>query len=48
MICTHDLIVLSKTKETICYCELFGHGGKTLSIDVTNDLTQVNIPTEDR
>jgi hypothetical protein len=42
-----DLIVLTKIKETIRYCELFGHGGKTLSTHVTNDLTQVSIPEED-
>jgi hypothetical protein len=27
---------------------LFGHSGKTLSTHVTNDLTQVSVPTEDR
>jgi hypothetical protein len=26
-----DLIILTKIKETIRYCEPFGHGGKTLS-----------------
>jgi hypothetical protein len=29
MICTHDLIILTKIKETIRYCESFGYGGKT-------------------
>jgi hypothetical protein len=47
MICTHNLIILIKTKETICYYELFSHGGKTLSTYVTIDITQVSVPTED-
>jgi hypothetical protein len=46
MICTPNLIILTKTKET-SYCELFEHGGKTLSTDVTNNLTHVSVPTED-
>jgi hypothetical protein len=29
MICTHDLIVLIKTKETTRYCESFEFNGKT-------------------
>jgi hypothetical protein len=42
-----DLIILTKIKETIRYCELFGHGGKTLSTHVPNDLTCVSVPVED-
>jgi hypothetical protein len=42
-----SLVVLTKTKTTIRYCELFGHSGKTLSIRVTNDLMQVSVPAED-
>jgi hypothetical protein len=31
MLCKLDLVVLTKAKEMICYCELFRHSGKTLS-----------------
>jgi hypothetical protein len=31
MICTHNLTVLTLTKEMTCYCESFGYGGATLS-----------------
>jgi hypothetical protein len=47
MQCKLSLIILTKTKTTIRYCELFGHGGKMLSTHVTNDLTQVSAPAED-
>jgi hypothetical protein len=47
MICTPNLIILIKTKETIRYYELLGHGDKTLSIDVTNNLTHVSVPVKD-
>jgi hypothetical protein len=40
------LIVLTKRKETICYCELFRYGGTTLSNIVANDLTHVSVPAE--
>jgi hypothetical protein len=40
------LIILTKRKEMICYCESFGYGGTTLSNIVTNDLTHVGVPTE--
>jgi hypothetical protein len=43
MICTHDLIILIKTKEAIRYCELFGYGGKTLATHVSIILTRVNV-----
>jgi hypothetical protein len=42
-----DLIVLTKIKEMIRYYELFGHGGKTFSTHVTNDLARVSVPVED-
>jgi hypothetical protein len=41
IICTHDLTVLTKTKETIHYCESFGYGGSTLSTNVSNVLTEI-------
>jgi hypothetical protein len=41
------LIVLTKTKETIHYCETFGYGGTTLSNIIANDLTHVSVPAED-
>jgi hypothetical protein len=47
MICTHDLIILIKTKEAIRYCELFGYGGKMLSTHVSIILMRVSVPTED-
>jgi hypothetical protein len=47
MPCNLRLIVLTKTKTTIRYCELFRHGGKTLSTHVSNDLTQVSVSVED-
>jgi hypothetical protein len=31
MICTHDLTILTKTKEMIRYCGSYVFGGKTLS-----------------
>jgi hypothetical protein len=31
MICTHELTVLTKTKETTHYCESFGYSAATLS-----------------
>jgi hypothetical protein len=47
MICTHDLIVLTKTNERTSYCESFRYGGKMLSIIVSIISTQVNVPAED-
>jgi hypothetical protein len=47
MQCKLSLIFLTKQKTTICYCELFGYGGKTLSTHNTNDLIQVSVPAED-
>jgi hypothetical protein len=41
------LIVLTKRKEMIRCCELFGYDGPTLSNIVANDLTHVNVPVEE-
>jgi hypothetical protein len=41
------LIVLTKRKEMVRYCETFGYGGTTLSNIVANDLTHVSVPVED-
>jgi hypothetical protein len=46
MICTHYLIILTKTKEAILYCESFRYGGKTLSTHISIILAQVSIPTK--
>jgi hypothetical protein len=46
MICTHYLIILTKTKEAILYCESFRYGGKTLSTHISIILVQVSIPTK--
>jgi hypothetical protein len=40
------LIVLTKTKEMIHYCESFGYGGTMLSNIIANDLTHVSVPVE--
>jgi hypothetical protein len=40
------LIVLTKRKEMIRYCESFGYGGTTLNI-VGNELTYVSVLVED-
>jgi hypothetical protein len=42
-----DLIIITKTKKTIRYCESFGYGGKTLSIHISIVLMQVSVPKED-
>jgi hypothetical protein len=47
MICTHDLIILTKTKETTRYCESFGYSGKTLSTHISIILTQVSVRAKD-
>jgi hypothetical protein len=47
MTCTHDLTILSKTKEIIRYCESFGYGGKNALTNVSNDLTYVSVPAEE-
>jgi hypothetical protein len=47
MQCKLDLIVLTKTKETICYCESHTYGGKVALNTASNDLMQVSVPAED-
>jgi hypothetical protein len=46
MICTHNLIILTKTKETSIYCKTFGYGGKMLSTIVSIVLTEVSVSLE--
>jgi hypothetical protein len=41
------LIVLTKRKEMIRYCEMFRYGGTTLSNIMANDLTHVSVLAED-
>jgi hypothetical protein len=41
------LIILTKIKEMIRYCETFGYGCKSALNTVTNDLTHVSVSTED-
>jgi hypothetical protein len=41
MICTHNLTVLTKLKETTRYCESFGYCGKTLSTHISINLTEL-------
>jgi hypothetical protein len=43
----HDLTILTKRKETIRYCELFGYSGTTLSNIIANGLTHVSVPAEE-
>jgi hypothetical protein len=43
LICTHDLIILTKTKEMIRYCVSHIFSGKTLSTIVSIVLTQVSV-----
>jgi hypothetical protein len=40
------LIILTKRKEMICYCEMFRHGGTTLSNIIANNLMHVSVPVE--
>jgi hypothetical protein len=42
-----DLIILTKTKEIIRYCESHAYSGKVALNNVTNNLTYVSVPTED-
>jgi hypothetical protein len=41
------VIILTKRKETICYCESLGYGGTMLSNIITNALTHVSVPVEE-
>jgi hypothetical protein len=47
MIYTHDITILTKTKEMIRYCESFGYGGKMISTHVSIILMKVSVPAED-
>jgi hypothetical protein len=47
MICTHDLTVLTKIKETTRYCESFEYGGRNALINISNDLMHISVPTEE-
>jgi hypothetical protein len=40
------LIIHTKRKDTIRYCESFGYGGTTLSNIMANDLTHVGVSVE--
>jgi hypothetical protein len=42
------LIVLTKRKEMIRYCESFGYSGTPLSNIVAKNLMHVSVPTENR
>jgi hypothetical protein len=42
------LIVLTKSKEMIRYCESFRYDDTTLSNIIANDLTYVSVPAEYR
>jgi hypothetical protein len=44
---THDLIILTKTKETTHYCKSMGYSGQDALINVSNDLTHVGVPAEE-
>jgi hypothetical protein len=46
MQCKLSLIILTKTKEIIHYCESFGYGGKVALNTVSNDLMQVSVPAK--
>jgi hypothetical protein len=48
MICIHKLSILTKRKETVYYCELFGYGGKSALTNISNDLTYISVPVEER
>jgi hypothetical protein len=41
------LIVLTKRKETVRYCEIFRYSGKSALTNVSNDLTHVSVPAKD-
>jgi hypothetical protein len=41
------LIILTKRKEAIRYCESFGYSGIMLSNIIANDLTHGSVPVED-
>jgi hypothetical protein len=45
MICTHDLTILTKTKETIHNCESFRYGGKCALNKCFYHSNRVSVPT---
>jgi hypothetical protein len=47
MICTHNLITLTKKKEMTRYCESFRYGRKMLSTHIFINLMRVSVPVED-
>jgi hypothetical protein len=47
MICTHDLTVLTKTKEMTRYCESFGLRWQRFSTNVSTVLMKVTVPAKD-
>jgi hypothetical protein len=47
MICTYDLTVLTKIKETTRYCESFGLRWQRLSANVSTILMKVSVPVKD-
>jgi hypothetical protein len=47
MICTHDLIILTKIEEMARYCESFGYDGKMLLTHNSIILTCISVPVED-
>jgi hypothetical protein len=47
MICTRDLIVLTKIKETICYCQLFRLRWQNALDNHFYHSNGVSVPTED-
>jgi hypothetical protein len=42
------IIVLTKKKEMIRCCESFRYGGRNALTNISNDLTHVSAPAEDR
>jgi hypothetical protein len=47
MACTHDLTVLTKTKEMTRYCGSFGYGGKVALDKHFYRSNGVSVPAED-
>jgi hypothetical protein len=47
MTCTHDLTVVTKTKETTRYCESFGYGGKSALDKHFYRSNGVSVPTKE-
>jgi hypothetical protein len=47
MTCTHDLTILTKTKEMTRYCGSFGYGGKVALDKHFYRSNGVSVPAED-